>query len=496
MIGSRARAALLDRMRETLDTHGGRTAIRTYTARMSYREFGRLVGGLTQELQRERGGVGLLLDRSATAYAAMWASVAVGRPYVPLNPREPPNWLRSIAQQAKVTTVICTESSRDAASALDVARDDIVEAERLTHSNDWATSDRDDRVAYICFTSGSTGKPKGVPISYENLGAFINNVEALVDYRSDDVCSQFNEISFDMSVQDIYLALLKGAAICPASQTDIFNPARYVARNEVTVWSSVPSLAQLALRHNSLRALQDCLATLRLSNFNGEVLTSAIARGWRAATSGEILNSYGPTEATVAVSTQRWVDQPATEEAGAVSIGTVFPDCKVALLDDGSTTAVADGGSRTGELLLAGPQVFEGYLDANLPSPFTTVDGTKYYRTGDHVLARAGRLYFLGRADWQVKIRGYRIEILEVEHHIQRHLGSQALAVVPFPRRQPTALVLYLAGDHEPPGLADVWLDIPHYMRPRRVVLVDALPLTAHGKLDRDALIKRLEAGT
>ena len=507
------RRALLARMRATIDAHADRTAVRTHETRVSYREFSRLVGRLCHALRNpervQRGPIGLLPDRSATAYAAMWAAIALGRPYVPLNPKHPVDRLRSIVRQANVDVVICTETSRDLACLLGITPDNIVVAETATPAGagggggvsiDWSEADEDEGNAYVLFTSGSTGEAKGVPISYESLSGFIGNLESLIDYRPEDVCSQIGELSFDLSVHEIYLAQLNGAALCPARQIDLFNPARYVAENGITIWTSGPSLARVALHHGaSVQGLQEVLGTIRLSIFNGEALTSQLARDWSAATRGaEIWNNYGPTECTVAVSAQPWRDDPDLSEAGVISIGTAFPDCKAALLVGEDIVPVGpDDGALVGELLLATPQCFAGYLDPDLPAPFITDgDGLKYYRTGDRVLSRGARLFYLGRLDHQVKIRGYRIELLEVEHHIRRRLGSEALAVIAYPRQHPTDLILFLAGDRDPPKLTADALGVPAYMVPHRTILVDALPFTAHGKLDRNALIERMEANS
>ena len=501
------RQALLARMRAAIDAHAERTAVRTHDTRVSYREFSGLVGWLCQELRDpkrvQRGPVGLLPDRSATTYAAMWAAIALGRPYVPLNPGYPTARLRSIVRQANVDVVICTETSRDLACLLGITPDNIVVAETAVSpergegaSIDWSPSDEDEGNAYVLFTSGSTGEPKGVPISYESLSRFIENLEALIDYRPGDVCSQICELSFDVSAHEIYLALLNGCALCPARQIDLFNPARYVSENGITIWTSVPSLARVVLHHGAtVQGMREALGTIRLSIFNGEALTSRLARDWSAATRGaDIWNTYGPTECTVAVSAEAWRDDPDLSEAGVVSIGTAFPDCKAALLDGEAIVPVGpESGSLTGELLLATPQCFDGYLDPDLPSPFITDDaGVKYYRTGDRVLSRGARLFHLGRLDHQVKIRGHRIEILEVEHHIRRRLGSEALAVIAYPRQHPTDLILFLASDREPPKLTADSLGIPAWMLPHRTILLDALPLTTHGKLDRNALLQRV----
>ena len=495
-------------MRATIDAHAERTAVRSPAARVSYRDFSRLIGALCRELRNPRraqsGPIGLLLERSAPAYAAMWSAIARGRPYVPLNAKYPLTRLRSIVRQAGVEVMICTESSRELTTRLGIAPDNAVVAHtgiRAGESHgtplDWSETDQDERIAYILFTSGSSGEPKGVPISYENLCGFIENLGSVIEYRPEDVCSQVSELSFDLSVHEIYLALLNGCALCPARQIDLFNPARYVADHGITVWVSVPSLARVVL-HNDSRVGKP-LATLRLCIFNGEALSTRLAKDWNAVARGaEIWNTYGPTECTVAVMAQHWRDVPELSEAGVVSIGTAFADCTTALRVGEEIVPVSSERSGVvGELLLATPQRFDGYLDPDLPSPFITDGaGLRYYRTGDRVLSRGVRLFHLDRFDRQVKIGGHRIELQEVEHRLRRQLGLDALAVIAHPPRHPTELVLFLAGGSAVPRLTAHELGLPGYMVPRRSILIDALPVTVHGKLDRSALHEQIEAGS
>ena len=395
---------------------------------------------------------------------------------------------------------MCTQANRGLATGLGIASDNTVVAdtdfpadELAGGAIDWGVSDEDQGIAYILFTSGSTGEPKGVPISYDNLASFIENLGAVIDYRPEDVCSQFCELSFDFSVHEIYLSLLNGCTLCPARRIDLFNPAPFVANNRITVWVSVPSLARVVLQHRG--ADHESLGTLRLSMFNGEALTHQLARDWnRAACGTEIWNTYGPTECTVAVTAQRWEDHPDLSESGVVSIGTAFPDCTAALLVDEEVVPVSpEQNGIVGELLLATPQRFAGYLDPGLPSPFIADSkGLHFYRTGDRVRSRGGRLYYLDRLDLQVKIGGHRIELLEIEHRLRRRLESDALAVIAHPPRRPTELILFLVGDRETPKLTSQELGLPSYMLPQRTFVIDALPLTAHGKLDRHALHERI----
>jgi amino acid adenylation domain-containing protein len=439
--------------------------------------------------------VGLLLDRSALAYAAMWASIGCGRAYVPLNTGYPQSRLRDIVNQARVGIIICDEGTHELARALDVdARLIVATPAGCVGSGkgaqaSWWQACTGRRIAYVLFTSGSTGRPKGVPISYDNLLAFIDNMDSAIEYADDDICSQVCELSFDFSVHEIYLALLNGCTLCPARRVDLFNPAHYIAGRSITVWIAVPSLVRVMLSNGV--PYGDSLHGLRLSVFNGEALTSGLAKAWHAAApNAEIWNSYGPTECTVAVTTQRWSDDPELEEADVIAIGVPFPDCRAALLDDARivpTSAASEGSA--GELLLATPQRFSGYTDPSLDSPFVTDDrGVTYYRTGDLVRWRASRLYYLGRVDHQVKIGGHRIELMEIEHRLRRCLGTESLAVIAHPARLPEELVLFVERMSKACVLEAETLGLPAYMLPKRTVVVDAMPRNTHGKLDRTAL--------
>lgn len=497
MTGNAAQQELLTQMRETIVRQGEHIAVREHDAEYSYSGLGELIAAVHQALGRAAQGaaVGLLLGRSTVAYAAMWAAISRGIPYVPLNTSYPCSRLRHIIAQAGITQVICTKETAALAgelglggSALVIAAPDM-RASKKPDSDWWQASETGDDSAYVLFTSGSTGAPKGVPISYLNLAAFVANMSAAIPYQPDDVCAQMCELSFDFSVEEIYLSLLHGRTLCPARQVDLFNPAQFIASRGITVWISVPSLARVILTNGV--PVGDSLHNLRLSIFNGERLTAELARAWlQAAPNTQIWNSYGPTECTVAVTTQRWHDDTNLEYAGGVAIGRPFADCKVALLNDDTITHLADTGSAPGgELLLATPQRFAGYTDRQLPAPFVTdPGGCALYRTGDRVCQRDGKLFHLGRTDDQVKVGGHRIELMEIEHQLRKQLATSLLAVIAYPASLPTELVLFLADQSSAPELNAEALGLPAYMLPKRTVLLDALPLNSHGKLDRSAL--------
>jgi len=489
-------------MRSVIRRHRHEVAVREPGGTWTYHRFEESVAALHRAL----GGranvpgepIGLLLERSATAYAAMWSALSLGRTYVPLNPSYPASRLSQLMAQAGVRDVVCTSMTSATAGELGVVGDRLIVSDDLepARSEDveavWQATAGSD-VAYMLFTSGSTGRPKGVPISFANLLAFVDGMGATIPLRPADVCSQVCELSFDFSVHEIYLALLNGCTLCPARSIDLFNPVDYVARNGLTVWVAVPSLARVVLEGAS--PVGDQLTSLRLSIFNGEALTARLAADWRtAAPNSAIWNTYGPTECTVAATHQVWTGEDDLHEADVIAIGTPLPTCVAAIDDDGAVvpTSAADDGM-TGELLLAGPQRFSGYLDPDLPSPFLTEGDVTWYRTGDRVRWRDGRLYHLGRFDHQVKIGGHRIELLEVEHRLRHAIGTDSLAVIAHPRTRPTELVVFVTGTAPDAVTADE-TGLPNYMLPRRVLAVRSLPTNSHGKLSREALHRLAEA--
>jgi len=487
-------------MREVVETRAAHVAVREHGHAFTYAELGAAIASLHRALANTGLGgepVGLLLDRSMLAYAAMWAAIGHGRAYVPLNTSYPHSRLRNIVEQAGVRTIVCDENTRRLAEALELDGPNLVLARHDEAPGPspevepacWqARAGRG--IAYVLFTSGSTGEPKGVPISYDNLLAFIDNMSTAIAYSEDDVCSQVCELSFDFSVEEIYLALLNGCTLCPARRVDLFNPAHYIASRSITVFISVPSLVRVIL--NNGVPIGNSLDSIRISVFNGEALTASLAAAWHsAAPNAAIWNSYGPTECTVAVTTQRWSGEPELQESDVIALGRTFPDCRTALFEGGEivpTEAAPDGSA--GELLLATPQRFSGYSSPGLESPFMTdAEGTTYYRTGDRVRWRSGRLFYIGRIDYQVKIGGHRIELMEIEHRLRRCLGTESLAVIAYPADQPTEIVLFVAGTAKSsPALNAETLGLPAYMLPRRTILVDSLPTNTHGKLDRAAL--------
>lgn len=452
---------------------------------------------LATKNRKPSGPIGLYAGRSILSYAGMWAAIFLGLPYVPLNPSFPKKRLQQIISQCDLNMIICEGKYREVLEALvpgmqlcccDTgklsAKRDI---DKLAVPKPIATQD----MAYILFTSGSTGMPKGVPVSYANLLAFITNVNKRIKYRPSDRVAQVCETSFDVSGHEIYLALLNGASLHPARSIDLFNPVQYIQKNKLTVWHSVPTLANVAVSSSLLK--EGCLDSLRISIFNGESLTKSLAGQWqKAASSGQIWNFYGPTECTVAVSCEQFSnDDTAICSGNNIAIGSFFDGCDCAILNDGVIVQHNDfSDGMNGELLISGIQTFDGYIGQNFESPFIhDKDNKKYYRTGDLVCWKNHRFFVLGRNDHQVKIGGHRIELMEVEHELKDFFKTELLAVLAFPEDKPNTLLLCSEVRLDLTTIMQNHTSLPKYMIPGKSVFIETLPKNQSGKIDRKALM-------
>jgi len=316
--------------------------------------------------------------------------------------------------------------------------------------------------------------------------------------RPGDRASHFFELTFDLSVHDVFVTLLGGATlvVVPAEQRML--PARFLHEKEISHWFSVPSAAESLHRVGALRP--GVFPHLRQTLFCGEPLHWPVAEAWQAAApNSRIINLYGPTEATIAIS-YHIVPGHRSRSAdiyGIVPIGQVFEG------QHGRIVNGPESGEQTnrGELQLSGSQVISGYLDAgDGRAAFASgPDGVTWYRTGDAVERGVdGLLHFVGRIDHQLKINGYRVEPAEVENAIHRAFPGCRSVVVRCDRgkrRGLVAAIVSTAGDR-PAGSAvreACASRLPSYMIPAHVVELPSWPVNANGKIDRAAVRRQLE---
>ncbi|MFD8260125.1 amino acid adenylation domain-containing protein [Streptomyces griseoluteus] len=506
-------AGLYERFAATARRHPDATALEVGGESYTYRRLESLAGRLARLLLDAHGGtaprsVGLLASRTLTAYAGYLAVQRLGAVVVPLNPAFPVARTADVAARARLDLVLAQPDQ--AAAALPVP----VVAPLTAGAPDPAANQpapparpvSPDDVCYILFTSGSTGAPKGVPVQHRSVGAYLDHVVPRYGLGVGSRLSQTFDLTFDLSVFDLFGAWASGGTVVVPGPHDLLAPARFVARENITHWFSVPSVVSLAARLRQLRP--NSMPTLRWSLFCGEPLTRAQAVAWQAAAPAAMTeNLYGPTELTLSCAQFRLGGAHAAASPGAtVPIGTLYPGLEHLVLDQDGRPAAE------GELCVRGVQRFPGYLDPednrgrfvrHAHGTTTVVTDTAppgpalYYRTGDRVRVTEAGLVHLGRLDQQVKIQGYRVELGEIEAALRDAPGVRDAVVlaVPDPGGQ-TALAAACTGDSVDSSrvLGALRSRLPAYMVPASLTVLDTLPLNANGKTDRTALRRVLQA--
>ncbi|MEU6979153.1 amino acid adenylation domain-containing protein [Streptomyces sp. NPDC046371] len=360
--------------------------------------------------------------------------------------------------------------------------------------------------AYVIYTSGSTGRPKGVRVTHHNVLSLLDATAGGYGLGPDDVWTLFHACSFDVSMYEMFGCLLHGGRLVVVPRLTTWEPEEFAelcARERVTVLSQTPSALTVMLP--ALAARPDATAHIRYVLFAGEALDRRLVERWyeEIGDRTQLVNMYGITETTVHASWR--LLRPEDVRTAESDIGTPLPGTALHVLhDDG--VPVAD--RCVGEIYVGGPQVSDGYLGRPretalrfLPDPFTDVPGARMYRSGDLARRNGTTLAYLGRRDRQVQVNGFRVELAEIEAALSARPGvdaAGAAVTTDDSGAHLVAVVVPAAGAAPEPAdlLAAVRTTLPRYMVPRTVAVVDALPLTTNGKLDRTAVVAAASAAT
>lgn len=419
------------------------------------------------------------IDRTAAEIVAIVGTLFAGGVYAPIDPEWPRNRIEKILTGARAKVVLT-----GADAVVDTAQWPrlTVDLTRAADPGEAAVhAGGPDEVAYLLHTSGSTGTPKGVVLPHHCL---LNYLEWMVGQGGIDENARMLHCAastFDLSAGEILSALISGASIVVASRETTLTPgqlAATVATQQVTHIFATPTMLSLAGEPAALTSLRVIIAA-------GELLTGELVQRWRGP-GRRFINAYGPTEIGIACTALECQEEP----SGPVLIGRPMPNRAIYVLD--AQDDLAPIGVR-GEIVVGG-HLADGYLDPDLtgsrfvPDPVNPDETV--YRTGDlGFWTEAGQLCFSGRADAQVKLRGLRIELGEIENAIQRHDQVAASAVAVKDDQLHAYLVPASAGSLDIDQVRQIVAgEVPSHMVPGRYAVVDELPLTTSGKVDRRRL--------
>ncbi|WP_051098431.1 non-ribosomal peptide synthetase [Sporichthya polymorpha] len=481
---------------------------RRLTYRQLHDEAGRLAGLLAERGVGPESVVAVSVPRSAELMIALLAVELAGAAYLPVEVDLPAARRRDLVTDARPVIGLTVRAGLDEPEALGdldwiVLDDPATAAELATRVVAAPREPHPDGAAYLIYTSGSTGRPKGVAVSHRAIVNRLDWMQSAMPLTGDDRVLQKTPAGFDVSVWEFFWALCEGAAVVFARPGGHADPAylrELIAAERVTTLHFVPSMlaAFLASDDGASAAGPDWPATLRRCVCSGEALSTELAQRWLDRTGVELHNLYGPTEAAVDVTA--WTCRPGAElpTAPGVPIGRPVWNTQVRVLDAWLRPAPV---GVPGELYLAGVQLARGYAGRpGLTSERFVADpygapGERLYRTGDLVAWRHdGALTYLGRTDHQVKIRGQRVEPGELEAALLARPDVAAAAAVPRTDGPGgTYLCAYVVpatgAELDPDAVtAELTATLPAGLVPGAVVVLDALPVTANGKLDRAGL--------
>lgn len=465
--------------------------------------------------------VGLFLDKSAESIVAIYGVLKAGAVYVPLDVAAPPSRLGYIASDAGISCMLTSRRRLGELSHLVAAGAELTTVVALDQADpdapghlpgvrvvgwdevqaqvsvgpDVARISQD--LAYLLYTSGSTGRPKGVMLTHRNGLAFIDWAVGAIALTSSDRLSSHAPLHFDLSIFDLFAASRAGACVVlvpPETSHFPVQVARFMADQAISIWYSVPSILTMLTLRGGL--VPGDLPSLRTVLFAGEVFPAKFLRQLMSLLpQAEFWNLYGPTETNVCTAYR--VPQLPEGVSSPIPIGSAVSDDETFVLDENGELARR---GEVGVLHVRGASVMAGYWNDQArteevlrPSQVHSPLQDLAYRTGDLVCELPdGGYEFLGRIDTQVKSRGYRIELGEIEMALHAHPDVMEAAVVAMADEVVGSRLYAFAAvrrDITSRELRDFCADrLPLYMLPERVDIIDVLPRTSTGKVDRQTL--------
>ena len=411
--------------------------------------------------------------------ASFLACSFAGMAYVPIDKSMPQERINRIIDQIKPDVSIGIEISTKQIYRI-MNNENFQDIEQLyLKPND---------IYYIIFTSGSTGIPKGVKVTYENLNSCIHWLKDITEMEKGVILNQAN-YSFDLSVADLYLSLITGSEhfiINNEAQFDFNKIFEQLKKCKATLMVATPAFIDLLLLDKSFE--KNLLPNLKTILFCGEkLLKSTVSKLYSRFDNINIINSYGPTECTFAVTSIK-----ITKDFESIPVGIPKDDVKIYIVND-KLNKLQEG--EVGEILILGKSVADGYLDI-VNESFIEFENEKAYLTGDLGYIKNGILYYKSRKDSQIKFKGYRVELSDIEKNIQELNYIEKSVVIPKLNKDEKVsniLAFVILKENitktESEISKDLHVKIPEYMMPK-IKIVKEIPINTNGKCDRKKLLE------
>ncbi len=470
---------------------------------LTYRELNKRANQLAHYLRGRGVGpdvlVGVCMERSLDMVIALLGVLKAGGAYVPLDPTSPKERMAFMLEDMQ-TSILLTQQKFVSSLPTHNVQTLCLDTMWAPIANEVPTNPvcnvSAENLSYTIYTSGSTGKPKGAMNIHRGLVNRLLWMQQEYQLTAEDRVLQKTPFTFDVSVWEFFWPLLTGATLVvarPGGHQDASYIASLIAEQRITTLHFVPSMLQIFLQAPDL---EPCNKSLQRVICSGEALPFALQERFFARMDADLHNLYGPTEASIDVT--YWHCQRESQQH-IVPIGRPIANTQIYLVDS-SMRPVPIGA--TGELYIGGVGVARGYLNRAeltrerfVADPFSTQPDARLYRTGDLARYRAdGAIEYLGRLDHQVKIRGFRIELGEIEEALRQHPEvRETVVMAPEDTMGDKYLVAYIvAVQGRTPLIKNLRSflkeKLPEYMVPSAFMLLDALPLTSNGKIDRRAL--------
>lgn len=498
-----------------------RIAVRCGDKALTYRELWTYSERLAEYLKAQAGGekqpLAVYGHKNPWMLVCFLACVKAGHGYCPIDISVPDARVEMILKALPDGLVLTTEEMQVDAGAKRVlnlaeicrissAETDCRDLEKMlpeSREEDWVSGDD---TWYIIFTSGSTGVPKGVQISADCLSHYLDwsvTLGTQPKEKEGQVFLNQAPFSFDLSVMDLYTSLVSGGTLyCleKSIQSDYRSLMDALRESQAGIWVSTPSFAEVCLSEKAFA--QEMMPQMRVFLFCGETLANRTAQKlMQRFPEAVVINTYGPTESTVAV-TDVTVTKELAEEVNPLPVGKAKPGTTIEIRSEDGTV-VPDG--EKGEIIILGDTVSTGYFCQKelTEKAFFEENGRRGYHTGDKGYLESGMLFYCGRIDLQIKLHGYRIELEDIENNIRRLSGIEHAVVLANERDgKVKSLTAYVVAANRPENereetaklKQELLKYVPEYMVPKKFVFLDQMPMTNNGKADRKRLKEEVKS--